>query len=224
MTSARRPSRARAIISHWRRRCWRRRHRVWWRSAGCRAPASRSLRARWRRSCCRRPARCCSQRRRAQGDVRHARDRAFAADRLHARGHRARLCGASPRRRAASSPPAIRRSWMRSLRDLRNATAIERAAGRAEFHGLFLTAELDLRLSRVGSRQGDASDADANVARAQERYDLGALDWAGVDASGTPAETLRRARARTRDCRRAMRCAPRCSAALPPWRMMPNQA
>ena len=68
---------------------------------------------------------------------------------------------------------------------------IERAAGRAEFHGLFLTAELDLRLSRVGSRQGDASDADANVARAQERYDLGALDWAGVDASGTPAETLR---------------------------------
>ena len=33
------------------------------------------------------------------------------------------------------------------------------------------------RLARVGGRAHDASDADAAVARAQEQYDLGALDW-----------------------------------------------
>ena len=63
------------------------------------------------------------------------------------------------------------------------------------FHGLFLDADLDTRLARVGGRGRDASDADAAVARAQENYDLGALDWIRVDASGTPEETLQRARA-----------------------------
>lgn len=70
---------------------------------------------------------------------------------------------------------------------------IERAAPQA-FHGLFLTAGLATRLARVGARRADASDADARVARAQEEYDLGDLTWAKVDASGTPAETLRNAR------------------------------
>ena len=51
--------------------------------------------------------------------------------------------------------------------------------------------------ARVGARSRDASDADAAVARAQESYDLGALDWTRVDASGTPEETLARARARS---------------------------
>jgi predicted kinase len=46
-----------------------------------------------------------------------------------------------------------------------------------------------------GARERDASDADANVARAQESYELGALTWQRVDASGTPDETLQRARA-----------------------------
>jgi len=73
--------------------------------------------------------------------------------------------------------------------------AIEQVAGAASFHGLFLTTDLATRVSRVGGRTGDASDADAAVARAQEQYDLGALDWAKVDASGEPEETLRRARA-----------------------------
>jgi predicted kinase len=54
------------------------------------------------------------------------------------------------------------------------------------------------RLWRPGSpgfiRARDASDADANVARAQERYDLGPLQWTAIDASATPAETLARAR------------------------------
>jgi len=70
---------------------------------------------------------------------------------------------------------------------------IEQTAPHA-FHGLFLTADLETRLARVGGRTCDASDADARIARAQENYDLGDLTWTNVDASGTPEETLRNAR------------------------------
>ena len=72
---------------------------------------------------------------------------------------------------------------------------IAQAAAGATFHGLFLTADLDVRLARVGAREADASDADAAVARRQEQYDLGTMQWISVDASGSPEETLRRARA-----------------------------
>jgi len=61
--------------------------------------------------------------------------------------------------------------------------------------GLFLTADLDTRIARVGQRERDASDADAAVARAQDRYNLGGLAWTVIDASGTPEQTLARARA-----------------------------
>jgi aminoglycoside phosphotransferase family enzyme/predicted kinase len=73
--------------------------------------------------------------------------------------------------------------------------AIAQAAPANAFHGLFLTADLATRLARVGGRQGDASDADAAVAREQEHYDLGVLQWTPVDASGSPEQTLRRAKA-----------------------------
>lgn len=63
------------------------------------------------------------------------------------------------------------------------------------FVGLFLTADLDTRVRRVGVRVGDASDADEDVARMQEAYRLGALTWRQIDASGTPDETLARAQA-----------------------------
>ena len=71
-------------------------------------------------------------------------------------------------------------------------TAIAQAAPAAAFRGLFLTADLSVRISRVGGRKGDASDADAAIARQQEQYDLGALQWTQVDASGSPEQTLRR--------------------------------
>jgi aminoglycoside phosphotransferase family enzyme/predicted kinase len=69
------------------------------------------------------------------------------------------------------------------------------AALGAPFQGLFLQTPLDTRTDRVGARRRDASDADANVARAQEDYDLGDIKWVKVDASGTPEETLTRAEA-----------------------------
>jgi hypothetical protein len=61
--------------------------------------------------------------------------------------------------------------------------------------GLFLTASPELRLARVGTRLHDASDAEDAVARAQERYDLGPINWTQIDASGTVEETLVRAQA-----------------------------
>ena len=79
--------------------------------------------------------------------------------------------------------------------DASERAAIVKAGAGAAFHGLFLTADLATRLSRVGGRKGDASDADAAVARRQEQYDLGDLQWTLVDASGSPEETLRRAKA-----------------------------
>ena len=65
----------------------------------------------------------------------------------------------------------------------------------AAFEGLFLNASLDTRLARVATRSGDPSDADAIVARKQEDFDLGQINWTKVDASGTPEETLTRAEA-----------------------------
>jgi aminoglycoside phosphotransferase family enzyme/predicted kinase len=73
--------------------------------------------------------------------------------------------------------------------------AVAAVAKDIPFTGLFLTADLATRVARVGARKADASDADAAVARAQEDYDLGGLDWTRVDASGTPQETLARATA-----------------------------
>jgi ribose 1,5-bisphosphokinase PhnN len=56
-------------------------------------------------------------------------------------------------------------------------------------------ADLATRLARVGRRSRDASDADARVAREQEAYDLGAMEWSKIDASGTPDDALKNARA-----------------------------
>jgi predicted kinase len=66
---------------------------------------------------------------------------------------------------------------------------------KAGFYGLFLTADLATRLRRVGTRGPDASDADTAVAQHQEAFDLGQVTWNTIDATGTPDETLARARA-----------------------------
>lgn len=60
--------------------------------------------------------------------------------------------------------------------------------------GLFLTADIETRIARITQRGPDASDADARLARAQETYDLDAIAWAKVDASGPFEQTLRQIR------------------------------
>jgi aminoglycoside phosphotransferase family enzyme/predicted kinase len=69
------------------------------------------------------------------------------------------------------------------------------AAAGVEFHGLFLAANLAVRLQRVGQRASDASDADIEVARKQEGFVTGPITWTHVDAGGSPAQTLANARA-----------------------------
>jgi len=62
--------------------------------------------------------------------------------------------------------------------------------------GLFLQTDLATRLSRVGHRRRDASDATPEIAGLQEQYDSGAVDWDIIDASGTPGHILERCRTR----------------------------
>jgi hypothetical protein len=59
------------------------------------------------------------------------------------------------------------------------------------FAGFFLVADLPTRLKRVGQRQPDASDATPDVAELQENYNIGAVNWMVIDASGTPEQTLK---------------------------------
>jgi aminoglycoside phosphotransferase family enzyme/predicted kinase len=63
------------------------------------------------------------------------------------------------------------------------------------FRGLFLDADLATRSARIERRGADASDADAAIARQQEHYNVALSGWPRIDASGTPEETLARARA-----------------------------
>jgi aminoglycoside phosphotransferase family enzyme/predicted kinase len=64
------------------------------------------------------------------------------------------------------------------------------------FVGLFLVSDLASRMSRVGQRAGDASDATLDLVKHQENYDVGPLDWHVIDASGTPEQTLQRSKAK----------------------------
>jgi predicted kinase len=64
------------------------------------------------------------------------------------------------------------------------------------FVGLFLATDVATRMSRVGRRERDASDATPEIAETQERYNIGRVDWAVIDASGTPEQTLVQCQAR----------------------------
>jgi len=59
------------------------------------------------------------------------------------------------------------------------------------FVGLYLQTDLATRQRRIGHRSDDASDATPEIAALQERYDIGALDWTPIDASGAPENTLK---------------------------------
>ena len=72
-------------------------------------------------------------------------------------------------------------------------TGIGDAARRlgVRFVGFFLETDLATRQIRVARREADASDATPEIAKLQESYDVGAIDWIAIDASGTPEQTLK---------------------------------
>jgi aminoglycoside phosphotransferase family enzyme/predicted kinase len=76
--------------------------------------------------------------------------------------------------------------------DERNQLGPLAASCGVDFFGMFLVAETSVRLARIGARRNDASDATEDVALFQEGIDTGTIDWAIVDASGRPEETLER--------------------------------
>jgi uncharacterized protein len=78
-------------------------------------------------------------------------------------------------------------------RERADSAALAREAG-VPFLGLWLEAPLETRLARVGARRGDASDADADVARRQRADPLAEEGWRALDAAGDLGHTLAKAR------------------------------
>jgi len=72
----------------------------------------------------------------------------------------------------------------------RAAIAAVAAAAGARFDGIWLDLPLAARVERIRGRAPDASDATADVAVAQERFDSGDLDWTRVAAGGRPDDLL----------------------------------
>ncbi len=69
----------------------------------------------------------------------------------------------------------------------RQALADLAAMAGVRFIGLWLEAPFDLLTNRVNERQGDASDATAEVLASQALEDLGVMMWQRLDASQSPA-------------------------------------
>ena len=78
--------------------------------------------------------------------------------------------------------------------DERDAIAELARESKVPLDGLFLAADLATRQTRIASRRGDASDATQEVAALQERYNIGRVGWATIDASGTQEQTLQNCR------------------------------
>ena len=70
-----------------------------------------------------------------------------------------------------------------------------REVGGVRFSGLFLTADLATRLERIGHAE-TMHPMRMQPSPTAGNYDLGTIEWTKVDASGTPDDTMRHARAR----------------------------
>ena len=80
----------------------------------------------------------------------------------------------------------------------RDAVAALAAAHGASFTGLWLEASASLMRERVAQRRGDVSDATPEVVEAQLAYDLGAMEFDRIDASGPLDDVVRRCLERIR--------------------------
>lgn len=105
----------------------------------------------------------------------------------------ARLADGAARIIAAGHSAIVDAVFARS--EERAAVAATAAAAGVAFRGLFLVANLETRLKRIGTRAFDASDADAAVARQQETFTVGPMDWQTIDAAGPLPTVVERARA-----------------------------
>ena len=76
-------------------------------------------------------------------------------------------------------------------------SAIENLAGLrgVRFDGIWLEADPELLKQRVAARVNDASDANAAVAEAQARYNVGRIDWNRVGAGAGPEDVAGEVRA-----------------------------
>ena len=94
---------------------------------------------------------------------------------------------------APSCVPATVSSWMLFTRGSTDREAIEHVAAEASvpFAGLWLDAPESTLIARVNGRRGDPSDATTSVVRMQLAQGAGVSDWQRVDASDSPATTLR---------------------------------
>lgn len=77
--------------------------------------------------------------------------------------------------------------------DERDAIADVARKHAAPFTGIWLEAPLPVRLQRAQARRDDASDADADVIRAQDAIEYGAMNWVRVNASNELATTTKAA-------------------------------
>jgi aminoglycoside phosphotransferase family enzyme/predicted kinase len=59
--------------------------------------------------------------------------------------------------------------------------------------GLWLDAPLEIQITRVEARKGDASDSNEAVVRAQAERDLGPITWTRIDAGQSPEHTFQQA-------------------------------
>ena len=118
--------------------------------------------------------------------------------RLHRGRHGPRLCDA--RRQSAADrrrrPFGDRRCRVRAAAGASRHRRRRQRPRNSPLRGLFLTADVETRLGRVGARAARCLRCRCGRwRRPRSSYDLGPLDWTPVDASGTPEATLARAKA-----------------------------
>jgi aminoglycoside phosphotransferase family enzyme/predicted kinase len=81
--------------------------------------------------------------------------------------------------------------------DREKATALA-SSSQTSLHRFWLDAPLKILINRVSARQGDASDADADVVRVQYARYARPRDWRVISASGSIEDTVARVRAELR--------------------------
>jgi predicted kinase len=59
---------------------------------------------------------------------------------------------------------------------------------------IFMTTNTETRIARIKQRGPDVSDANADLVRKQEKYDVNKVTWIKIDASGSRDQTLRHVR------------------------------